>query len=172
MRDLGTYIHEQYESEDMTENIQTTLPESSLLEQFDAADRTVLSSFGEFLTYEPDAVLITEGGDQDFLYLVVDGTLHASTQRESGRNLLGRINAGEWFGEINVIDPGTASATVIARTYTCVWRISRSGIEKYINEYPLHGAQILLSISTQLAKRLRGVNERWGVKNDLELYTV
>jgi len=154
----------------MTKNIQTTLPESSFLEQFDAADRTELSSFGEFLTYDPNTILITEGGVQDFLYFVVDGTLHAATQR--GKSLLGRITEGEWFGEVNVIDPGTASATVTARTQTCVWRISRSGMEKYINEYPLLGAHILLSISIQLAKRLRGVNERFGLKNDRAMLSI
>lgn len=154
----------------MTKNIQTTLPESTLLEALDEANRIVLSSFGEFLTYDPNAILITEGGEQDFLYFVIEGTLHAATQR--GKSLLGRITEGEWFGEVNVIDPGTASATVTARTYTCVWRISRSGMEKYINKYPLHGAHILLSISIQLAKRLRGVNERFGVKNDQDMLSV
>lgn len=153
----------------MTKDIQTTLPESTLLEQFNPADRKVLSSFGEFLTFAPNAILITEGGVQDFLYFVVEGTLHAATQR--GKSLLGRITKGEWFGEVNVINPGTASATVTARTQTCVWRISRSGMEKYINSYPLPGAHILLSISIQLAKRLRAVNERFGLKNDRDMLT-
>ena len=149
----------------MTNNFQTTtLPESTLIEELNAADRKVLSSFGEFLLVDRNAVLIEEGGVQDHLYFVVHGTLHASTQ--GGRSLLGRITEGEWFGEVNVMDPGKASATVTARTQTYVWRIARAGIEKYINEYPLHGAYILLGISMQLARRLRDVNERFVVKTD------
>ena len=148
----------------------TTLPESSLLEQLNEEERKVLSSFGEFLTVESNSILISEGGDQDFLYYVVDGTLHASAQ--GGKSLLGRISEGEWFGEVNVLDPGKASATVTARSYTCVWRISRSGLENFINEYPSQGAYLLLSISKQLAQRLRAVNDRFGVKQELELTTV
>ena len=150
----------------MTNQNPITLTESSRLAQLDADDRKVLSSFGEFLTYKANDIVITEGGEQDFLYFVVYGTLHAATQ--SGRSLLGRIMDGEWFGEVNVIDPGKASATITARAHTCVWRISRSGMDEYINEYPRHGAYILLSISIQLAKRLRGVNDRFGVKNDID----
>ena len=142
----------------MKEDVPTTLPKSNLLEQLDASDRKLLTSFGNFLTFSQNDILITEGGPQDFLYFVVSGTLHATTRRSE--ILLGRITEGEWFGEVNVIDPDKASATVKARTPTCVWRISRSELEQFIADYPVLGAHILLSIARQLARRQRGVNKR------------
>ncbi len=136
------------------------LPATGILTPLGDDDRRLLSSYGEFLPVEKDAHIIEEGMDQNSLFFVISGTLHASTMRSGHPVLLGKIVGGETIGEINLLDPSRASATVTAVEFSQVWKISRSSLEDFINEYPLPAAHLLVGIGGTLARRLRDVNEK------------
>ena len=74
--------------------------------------------------------------------------------------LLGKIGRGETIGEINLLDPNKASATVTAVEFSQVWMITRQSLEDFMNEYPLPAAHLLVGIGKTLARRLRDVNEK------------
>lgn len=136
------------------------LPALGILTPLGDDDRRLLSSYGEFLPVQKDAHLIEEGMDQNSLFFVISGTLHASTMRSGHPVLLGKIVTGETIGEINLLDPSRASATVTAVEFSQVWKISRSALEDFMNEYPLPAAHLLVGIGGTLARRLRDVNEK------------
>jgi CRP/FNR family transcriptional regulator, cyclic AMP receptor protein len=136
------------------------LPALGILSPLGDDDRRLLSSYGEFLPVQKDQHLIEEGLDQDSLFLVISGLLHASTIRSGHSVLLGKIGRGETIGEINLLDPYRASATVTAVEFSQVWKISRSSLEDFLNTYPLPAAHILVGIGGTLAKRLRDVNDK------------
>lgn len=136
------------------------LPALGILTPLGDDDRRLLSSYGEFLPVQKDAHLIEEGMDQNSLFFVISGTLHASTMRSGHPVLLGKIVTGETIGEINLLDPSRASATVTAVEFSQVWQISRSSLEDFMNEYPLPAAHLLVGIGGTLARRLRDVNEK------------
>jgi len=136
------------------------LPPLGLLQPLGDDDRRILSGYGEFLPVEKDKHLIEEGLDQNCLYVVVDGTLHATTMRAGHPVLLGKIVRGETIGEINLLDPHKASATVTAVEFSQVWRITTEALEDFINVYPLPAAHLLIGVGRTLARRLRDVNEK------------
>jgi CRP-like cAMP-binding protein len=74
--------------------------------------------------------------------------------------LLGSIQKGETVGEINLLDPNVASATVTAVEFSQVWRIDGESLEGYINEYPRAAAWLLIGVGRTIAHRLRSVNEK------------
>ena len=136
------------------------LPALGILNPLGDDDRRLLSGYGEFRPVLKDNHLIEEGLDQDRLFFVINGTLHATTLRGGHPVLLGKIGRGETIGEINLLDPNKASATVTAVEFAQVWTITRESLEEFMNEYPLPAAHLLVGIGKTLARRLRDVNEK------------
>jgi CRP/FNR family transcriptional regulator, cyclic AMP receptor protein len=136
------------------------LPPLGLLAPLGDEDRRLLSSYGEFLPVQKEDKLIEEGQAQNALYIVISGGLHATILRGGHPVLLGRIGRGESIGEINVLDPAVASASVTAVEFSQIWRISCESLEEYMNAYPLPAAHLLIGIGKTLARRLRDVNEK------------
>jgi CRP/FNR family transcriptional regulator, cyclic AMP receptor protein len=136
------------------------LPALGILEPLGDDDRDILSGYGEFLPVQPGEALITQGSDQNGLYFVISGKMHASALRGGHNVLLGTINRGETIGEINLLDSDCASASVTAIDFTQVWHINDESLEDYINAYPKPAAWLLIGIGKTIAKRLRAANEK------------
>ena len=123
-------------------------------------DRRVLSAFGDFLPGHPDKPIIEEGAEQSSLYFVISGKLHAHTETDGRRILLGRLEAGDIVGEVNIFDPSTASATVVPTEFSQIWRLDRFMFDDIVEKEPAVAVKLLTSIATQLSKRLRETNEK------------
>jgi CRP/FNR family transcriptional regulator, cyclic AMP receptor protein len=133
------------------------LPACEVLRGFEEADRRALTAHGEFLRLAPEQVVIREGDDQDCLFMLLHGVLRALHQVSGGATPIGTIQAGEWFGEVNIFDPQKASAMVAARTESIVWRMSRTQLEAFLNASPALGCLLLLGVGEVLARRTRGL---------------
>ncbi len=137
------------------------LPPIGFLETLSEDDLRLLSSYGQFTPAEKGTEIIVEGEPQEQLYLIISGILHVVREQNNTRTLLWRASPGETLGEVNLFDPGTASATVVAQEYAQIWSITRGDLEDFVNAYPEAGAQLMLGISRLLSKRLRAMNERF-----------
>lgn len=137
-----------------------TLPEMGFASEFDAEERAQLANFGQFISLGDGETLIAEGDNQDSLFLVISGTFHVQTEVTGRPVLLGNMKAGSTVGEINIFDPGLASASVVSRSFSEVWKIDRERLEQYLEAHPRTAARLLVNVSTQLSKRLRKTNEK------------
>ena len=142
---------------DLTSN---ELPAVGFAAELSADDRRALSCFGDFIPGNVDVPLIEEGADQSSLYFVLSGKLHAQTETDGRRVLLGRIEAGDIIGEVNIFDPGTASATVLPVEFAQLWSLDRSRFDEIVEKEPALAVTLLTAIATQLSKRLRDTNEK------------
>lgn len=136
------------------------LPALGILEPLGDEDRDILSGYGEFLPVQPSKTITEEGLDQNSLFFVLSGKLHATSMRAGHMVLLGTIGRGETVGEMNLLDPAKASATVTAVEFSQVWRIDADSLDQYINEYPKAAAWLLIGVGRTIARRLRIVNEK------------
>lgn len=136
------------------------LPALGILEPLGDEDRDILSGYGEFRPAQPGSHVIEEGMAQTGLYFIISGKLHATALRGGHKVLLGTVSTGESIGEINLLDPSVASATVTAVDFSQVWYIDSSSLESYINEYPRAAAWLLIGVGKTIARRLRTVNEK------------
>jgi CRP/FNR family transcriptional regulator, cyclic AMP receptor protein len=136
------------------------LPEMGFASDFDSEERSQLGNFGEFLALGDGDVLIEEGQNQDGLYMIVSGTFHVQTVVTGRSVLLGNLRVGDTVGEINIFDPGMASASVVSRSFSEVWRIDRVRLEQYLEAHPRTAARLLVNVATQLSKRLRKTNQK------------
>lgn len=142
----------------MSEN--SILPEMGFATDFDEEERAQLGNFGEFLSLNDGDVLIQEGNTQDSLFLIIMGTFHVQTETTGRPVLLGNLKSGSTVGEVNIFDPGNASASVVCRSIGEVWKIDRMRLEQYLEAHPRTASKLLVNVATQLSKRLRKTNEK------------
>lgn len=136
------------------------LPAIGFVEALNRSDREALAAFGTFAALKTGEIVIRESMPQESLFFLLAGSLHAK-RNEGGREvLLGEIKVGEWFGEVNIFDPGDASATVRAVGPGQIWSITKSQLEKFLNTHPKAGNVVLIGIATILSRRLRGITTK------------
>ena len=80
------------------------------------------------------------------------------TDKDGKRTLITRIGPGESIGEINLFDPGTASASVTAQSFSQVWKATRRDFEAFVQAYPEVGEHILVALVGELSRRIRFLN--------------
>lgn len=105
--------------------------------------------------------MIDEGAAQDSLHVILAGKLHIVTEVNNERPLLlASLGPGDSMGEINLFDPGTASASAIARGSALVWSLSRSELDAFLEADPVIGVSVLRALLGQLSQRIRVMNEK------------
>ncbi|BDS08315.1 hypothetical protein NT6N_33550 [Oceaniferula spumae] len=136
------------------------IPAMGLVAGLEEDDRLLLSGYGEFLPVQEDQLLIQEGQEQDALYFVISGILHVHTDKDNKRTLIARVTPGESLGEINIFDPGTASASVTAKSFSQVWKATREDVEGFMTEYPEAGNLLLTAMVAEMSRRIRHMNDK------------
>jgi CRP/FNR family transcriptional regulator, cyclic AMP receptor protein len=149
--------------------IRPELPPVGIVAEMDAQDRALLGNYGEFLPAQPGQTLITAGEDQEHLYLVISGLLHVTIMVEGRVKLIARVEAGETLGEVNVFDPGKASATVIAQEFSQIWKANRDDIDLFVKAYPEPGSILLSGIITVMCRRIRNMNKMQADNETMEI---
>jgi CRP-like cAMP-binding protein len=133
------------------------LPRSGFFES--ASDR-IMKAFDALATDQklsPGDILCEQGEDGDTLYLIEEGTLEVSVLSSDGRKLfLDVMHAGDYVGEIALLDPGERTATLSARTAVRLLCISRADLEMATRDDPDLG----LELARMAAKRLRWVSQQ------------
>ncbi|MGY8640599.1 MAG: cyclic nucleotide-binding domain-containing protein [Verrucomicrobiales bacterium] len=137
------------------------LPAMGFAQDLDDNNRLELEKYGEFISSAEGDTLIAEGQEQDSLFLIIVGSFHVQTDTTGRSVLLGKMKGGDTIGEVNIFDPGKASASVVSKTsISQVWKIDRSSLERFLESNPEAAARLLVNVATQLSKRLRKTNEK------------
>lgn len=111
--------------------------------------------------------MIVQGAPHGKLFFIINGLLHARCQDDGRDVLLGKINQGEWVGEVDLFDPASAVCSVVAIEPSQFWMITRADLEDFINNYPPAGIQILIGVASTLGRRLRQVTHKLTEETEL-----
>ncbi len=129
-------------------------------------ERDQLAELLESVTFEAGRALILEGQRSPGLFMLLSGPLQV--ERALGgakdRTLATDIPAGEWFGQVSVIDGLPATATVAAAGTVQVAYMSRADFFALLAEGDALGTRLLRALLRNLATQLGRVN---GVLVDL-----
>jgi CRP/FNR family transcriptional regulator, cyclic AMP receptor protein len=98
--------------------------------------------------YSPGAALVREGGPANAFYVIFDGRARVDTPKGGIE-----LGAGEFFGEMALLDGEPRSATVVAVSEVYVMAISRPKFLAVLEAEP----KIALAIMTTLSRRLRAL---------------
>lgn len=122
-----------------------------------------LTAFASLLTprnFAPREQIIEEGTPVQALYLVCDGIVHIRRLAQTRELLLGRLGVGGFFGEINLFDPGVATASIYAMKPTQVAFVDYEALRTFMSAQPSAGYKMVSGMMTEMARRLRQTSTR------------
>lgn len=104
--------------------------------------------------YRKNQVIFLEEETGNYMYLVLAGKVKVAKSGASGKETILAIHrAGDFFGEMSLLDGKTAPATVSAMEDSKIISVSGADFHKYL----LHNERVLLQIIQVLCARLRQV---------------
>jgi small-conductance mechanosensitive channel len=107
-----------------------------LFRDFDAAERSELADRMRCRDLVPGQTIVRQGEAGDSLFVLAEGILDVSINRDEALPLLDRIAPGEVFGEISLLTGQPRTATVTALLAALVYEIHRDDIDPILRRRP------------------------------------
>jgi CRP-like cAMP-binding protein len=107
------------------------------------------------LEYPAGETIFREGDLGTEMYIILDGTVDIVKHIKSETHLLSRLDKGDFFGEMGVLESAPRSADAIASTDVKLLAINGSRFDEMIRKTP----EIAIRIIRKYAKRLRDANQ-------------
>lgn len=104
--------------------------------------------------------MIQEGRPHGRLFCVISGAFEARRRQGEGDVLLGRIQPGEWLGEVDIFDPSSAMCSVVAAEPSHYWEITRERLEEFLNANHGVGIVLMIGLASTLGRRIRGITQK------------
>jgi len=106
-----------------------------------------LASRCDVVRYPMNRTVVRQGARGDSFFVIADGTAAV----KKGTRTIGKLGAGDFFGEMALLDGQPRSASVVATTPLVTVRLMRSEFSKAIDDNP----DIARGIMAELAGRIR-----------------
>lgn len=102
------------------------------------------------------AVIVAQDEPGDALFVIAQGRVKVALFGENGRELtLSLLGAGDFFGEMSLVDGRPRSANVVALDDTTVLALTRDAFKQHLASHP----QTAMNIMSELTTRLRRADE-------------
>ena len=133
------------------------LRQSKLFEKLSAAELASIANVLEARTYSAGSLIFSGGDVGDGLYVVKEGVVEISELVGEDNHVLCRLDAGEVFGEMAVLDDTLRSASARAVCPVVVYFISREALFGLLQSIPC----LSLSLAREIGRHLRIFNQKY-----------
>ncbi|HRU39509.1 MAG TPA: cyclic nucleotide-binding domain-containing protein [Candidatus Goldiibacteriota bacterium] len=110
-------------------------------------------------TFKSGDTIFPEEGPGDKMYIIKSGSIKITKKVKGQENTLAVINAGEFIGEMALLDGLPRSAGAKAAADTVVVSISRDNYQALRQKYPQTALKIMDILVKVLSNRLRQANK-------------
>lgn len=140
----------------------------SLFADLEPSALSALQRASELRDYPEGAVIVSQEDPGEALFVLVRGRVKVVLYGESGREVILSIfrQAGDFFGEMSLLDDEPRSATVIAAERSRLLVLSRSSFQEHIAAHPRTAFRVL----RELTRRLRRADAVIGNLALLDVY--
>jgi len=108
-------------------------------------------------TYPRNTILISKGDATDHLFVVLSGKLKVTIADDSGKEIIiSLLGAGDYFGEIAVIDGESRTATIATTEASEVLTIARDEFHRVLKSSP----ELMFDLLIILARKVRIATEK------------
>jgi len=112
-------------------------------------------------TVDRGTVIFREGDTAQSMYLLVAGKVRISRRVPGmGEEALAILDAGQYFGEMGVVEESVRSADAYAHETATLWRIERSRLDQLLFTDKDLAYSVLWTLVRTLSARLRETNEK------------
>lgn len=121
----------------MSDLIMTAVESSSLFEDLSPEHKEQLRANASIHRCAHQDVIIAEGTQVTFMYLVVEGVVRVSTHSVDREVELKKLGVGSYFGEVSLLSGKEATATVAVLEAPCTLVvIERDAVLDILSQYP------------------------------------
>ena len=136
------------------------LMRNHLLKGLHADDLRLIEEAGKMIRVSPHETVIYEDRPNEYIYLVVSGSVNVILPDASGGAgvPLANLKPGDCFGEYSFVDSQPPNTRVLAAEPTELFQLRHSVLEALLESNPSMGKTIYLNLLTHLVDRLRDSN--------------
>lgn len=128
-------------------------------EDFSEPARQALVRHAEERTYPDQTILFDEGAPSDAIYLVLDGELRFSKSSGGDREVtVALVHAGDYFGELGVLDGGPRSARATTNASVRLARIPGPALMEILRREP---SSVALRLFARILDYVRATTDRF-----------
>ena len=136
------------------------LRDVSIFKDLTEGELDAMKSLWTLRTVAPRERIVEEGALMHEFYIVCTGVVHVRRLSQDHEVLLARIGPGGFFGEINLFNEATATASVYAMDEVRLAIISNDTFRKFMASRPEIGYKVTARLLNEVSLRLRQTNER------------
>ncbi|MDI6756830.1 MAG: Crp/Fnr family transcriptional regulator [Endomicrobiia bacterium] len=136
-------------------SVKDILKKIVLFRRLSERDLDKIKSIGKFRNYKPGEIIFGENTSGNALYIVLSGVVKIFTQTGLKKKTLAYLQAGEFFGEMSLIDLKPRSASAVALENCELMVIEK----KEFNRLLSRDVNIVLNIMRTLTLRLRTADQ-------------
>jgi serine phosphatase RsbU (regulator of sigma subunit) len=129
------------------------------LSLFEGISETGLDLIADLMTavrYDPFDVICREGDEGDAMYLIREGSIRVVVHGKE----MDVIPAGQFVGEMSLLDRKPRSATLVSEEETVLVAYTFDDYDATLRDAPTVGLALTQNIAKQLPERMRRTNER------------
>ena len=105
--------------------------------------------------------VLEEGTVVSRFCIICEGVMHVRRLAQKREVLLGRLGPGMFFGEINLFDPGTATASIYAMKETTLAVCDYESLRDFMSDNPATGYKLVSAMMSEMSRRLRSTSARF-----------
>jgi CRP-like cAMP-binding protein len=144
-----------------TAQFRDLLRDKVLFAEFNNAEMEEFLDLLEEERYAAGDLIVKQDDQGDSMYILVSGLAKVQHQKNGRQIELATLQAGDFFGEIALIDEGPRSASVLALEPCVLLKITQAAVAALAGVYPGAAFKLLIAIGRIMVDRLRRANERY-----------
>jgi CRP-like cAMP-binding protein len=141
--------------------IRETLRDKSLFKEFTNQEMDEFIELLDRREANSGEVIVKQDDLGDCMFIVVKGRARVVHHHNGHFVELALLKAGDFFGELSLVDHGPRSADVQALDHCVLLRIDLGAISALAGVYPTAAFKFLVAIGRILVDRLRQTNQRY-----------
>lgn len=139
--------------------LEKTLLSIPIFEELNSRDIALLTGILHNRSYVAGEIIFHQGDPGVGIYIIREGVVEIRRIYEGQVFNMAHFTAGDFFGELALVDGEKRSASAVAVTDTKIAVIFKPDLDEFIERYPKKGIKILQGISRITVARLRNLNE-------------
>ncbi len=133
----------------------------SLFAEFTDNELVALLDLVEPIAVKAGECVVRQDDKGDCMFVLTSGSAKVKHRREGKIFELAELKAGDFFGEIALVDEGPRSADVEAITDCELMRMPHSMLRALAGVYPSAAFKILIAVGRVLVARMRSGNKKY-----------
>jgi CRP/FNR family transcriptional regulator len=136
------------------------LRDVSIFRDLSDSELDAMKNLWEQRVIKPHVRIVAEGEEMHEFFVVSSGVVHVRRFSQDHEVLLARIGRGGFFGEINLFDEATATASVYSMDEVTIAVTSNATFRGFMSSRPDIGYKVTARLLNEVSMRLRQTNER------------